>query len=197
MKGLFMAASLLVAANAAAQQAPAPPPKGQMPVLGRPTESSDTVPVFSFDDYFPGTWDFEWNVPESPIGEAGPHDGTTTFRKVGDATYEAETKGEGPAGPFTVREQLEYQKDAKTITKKVTDSRGFTYTSKATVAGDLGGIYNILFESEPFVVQGKTIKLKESLRTMSPFNYRVSTMISVDGGPFTNFGTPWWRKQGQ
>jgi hypothetical protein len=203
MKGLFAAAGLLLSLSAAAQQQPpAPPtpgplPKGQMPVLGRPTESTDRVPVFSFDDYFPGTWDFEWNVPDSPVGPAGPITGTTVYDKIDATTYEAETRAEGPSGPFTVKERFVYDKEAKTITKQVTDSRGFEYTSKATVAGDLGGIYNILFESEPFVAQGKSIRLKESLRTMSPFNYRVSTMVSVDGGPFTNFGTPWWRKQGQ
>ena len=203
MKGFFVAACLVVSAGGgAAQQPSAPPPqaplpKGQMPVLGRPTESTDQVPVFDFDDYFPGAWDFEWNVPDSPLGPAGPLSGTTTYRKLEGTTYEADTRAEGPAGPYTVKERIEYQKDAKTITKQVTDSRGFSYRSKATVAGDLGGIYNILFESEPFVVQGKTITLKESLRTMSPFNYRVSTSVSVDGGPFTNFGTPWWRKQGQ
>jgi len=203
MKGLFVAAAcLLVSVSGAAQQPPAPQtpgplPKGQMPVLGRPTESTDKVPVFSFDDYFPGAWDFEWNVPESPIGPAGPINGTTVYRKIDATTYEADTKAEGPSGPFTVKERLVYDMNAKTITKQVTDSRGFSYASKATVAGDLGGIYNILFESEPFVAQGKKVQLKESLRTMSPFNYRVSTMVSVDGGPFTNFGTPWWRKQGQ
>ena len=64
----------------------------------------------------------------------------------------------------------------------------------ATVAGDLGGIYNLLFESEPFPYKGRTIRLRESVRILSPLNYRMSTSVSVDGGPFTNFGTPWWSK---
>ena len=201
MKRLFVAACLLVSASgAAAQQPPAPQPqaplpKGQMPVLGRPTESTDAVPVFNFDDYFPGAWDFEWNVPESPIGPAGPVTGTTVYTKVDGTTYEAETKAEGPAGAFTIKERLVYDRDAKSITKQVTDSRGFSYSSKATVAGDLGGIYNILFTSDTFVAHGQKVQLKEAVRTMSPFNYRVATTLSVDGGPFTNFGNPWWRKQ--
>ena len=29
---------------------------------------------------------------------------------------------------------------------------------------------------------------------MSPFNYKVATTVSVDGGPFRNYGNPWWRK---
>jgi hypothetical protein len=197
MKARLFAAALVLTAPTLSAQQPAPLPKGQMPVLGRPTESTDEVPVFSFDDYFPGTWTFEWNVPESPLGPAGPISGTTTYTKVDATTYEASTTAEGPSGAFTVKERLVYDAAGKTITKQVTDSRGYTYTSKATVAGDLGGIYNILFTSDAFVAQGKQIQLKEALRTMSPFNYRVSTTVSVDGGPFTNYGTPWWRKQTQ
>ena len=47
-------------------------PKGQMPALGRPTESADPVPLFDFGQYFlGGKWTFEWLVPESPLGPAG------------------------------------------------------------------------------------------------------------------------------
>jgi hypothetical protein len=193
MKSATVAAvlALVLAPGLHGQQ---PPPKGQMPTLGRPTESSDQVPLFSFDDYFLGKWTFQWNVPEGPLGPAGPIDGTTTYRGTGGRYYEAETQATGPAGPFTIRERLAYHKDNKILAKYVTDSRGFSYLSMATVAGDLGGIYNILFESEPFVFKGRTLRLRESIRVMSPFNYRLSSSLSVDGGPFTNYGTPWWQK---
>ena len=59
-------------------------------------------------------------------------------------------------------ERLVYDRDAKTITKQVTDSRGFSYSSKATVAGDLGGIYNILFTSDTFVAHGQKVQLEGS-----------------------------------
>ena len=42
-----------------------------MPTLGRPTEGTDTVPLFDFDTYFLGKWTFEWSMPESPLGPAG------------------------------------------------------------------------------------------------------------------------------
>ena len=67
-----------VAASLAAQQVP----KGQMPTLGRPTEGTDEVPLFDFDTYFLGKWTFEWSMPESPLGPAGPYTGTTVFTKV-------------------------------------------------------------------------------------------------------------------
>ena len=192
MPRAIVAGLVLLSATAHGQQPP--PPKGQMPSLGRPTESTDPVPLFNFDDYFPGKWTFEWNVPDSPLGPAGPIDGTTVYRPAANGMYEAETQATGPAGPITIKERIEYKKDAKTMTKQVTDSRGFSYESTATVAGDLGGIYNILYVSAPFTVNGRSIRLRESIRVMSPFNYRVSSAISVDGGPFTNYGTPWWQK---
>jgi hypothetical protein len=197
MKARLFAAALVLTAPTLSAQQPAPLPKGQMPVLGRPTESTDEVPVFSFDDYFPGTWTSSGTCRRARSAPAGPISGTTTYASSTATTYEASTTAEGPSGAFTVKERLVYDAAGKTITKQVTDSRGYTYTSKATVAGDLGGIYNILFTSDAFVAQGKQIQLKEALRTMSPFNYRVSTTVSVDGGPFTNYGTPWWRKQTQ
>ena len=65
--------ALCVRARSAAQQVP----KGQMPTLGRPTEGTDTVPLFDFDTYFLGKWTFEWSMPETPLGPAGPYSGTT------------------------------------------------------------------------------------------------------------------------
>ena len=82
-----------------------------MPNLGRPTKATDEVPPLDFDGYFTGAWDFEWTVPESALGPAGPVNGTTTYKPVGNDVFEAESKGEGPNGPFTVKERIEYQKE--------------------------------------------------------------------------------------
>jgi hypothetical protein len=41
---------------------------------------------------------------------------------------------------------------------------------------------------------GKTIKLKGKTLMLSPANYRLQMQISVDGGPYTNFGNPWFRR---
>jgi hypothetical protein len=181
---------MLSAMPIAAQQVP----KGQMPVLGRPTEGTDTVPLFDFDTYFLGKWTFEWSMPESPLGPAGPYSGTTVISKVDGRFYEAVTEGEGPSGPFKARELIAYHKENKVIARQVTDSRGFSYMQFGPVGGDLGGIYNIHFDSAPFTVNGKSVRLRNELRLLSPLNYRVSSSISVDGGPFTNLGTPWFRK---
>jgi hypothetical protein len=187
---VFAAIMLLCAAASSAQQVP----KGQMPTLGRPTESGDAVPLFDFDTYFLGKWTFEWSMPESPLGPAGPYTGTTVVSKVDGRFYEAVTEGEGPSGPFKVRELIAYHKENKTLARQVTDSRGFSYLQFGPVGGDLGGIYNIHFDSAPFTVNGKSVRVRHTMHLLSPLNYRVATSISVDGGAFTNLGTPWWRK---
>jgi hypothetical protein len=183
---------LLIAATTplGAQQVP----KGQMPILGRATESTDKVPLLDFETYFVGKWSFEWSMPESPLGPAGPHTGTTTVSKLNETFYEALTEGEGPNGPFKIREVLAYHKENKTLAREVTDSRGFSYLQFGPVGGDLGGIYNIHFESAPFMANGKSVRVRNVMHLLSPLNYRVASSISVDGGPFTNLGTPWWRK---
>ena len=181
---------VLLTVSLSAQQVP----KGQMPVLGRPTEGTDPVPLFDFDTNFLGKWTFEWSMPESPLGPAGPYSGTTVISKVDGRFYEAVTEGEGPSGPFKARELLAYHKENKVLARQVTDSRGFSYMQFGPVGGDLGGIYNIHFDSAPFTVNGKSVRLRNELRLLSPLNYRVSSSISVDGGPYTNLGTPWFRK---
>ena len=38
------------------------------------------------------------------------------------------------------------------------------------------------------------MRIKHALRLLSPCNYKVATSVSVEGGPFRNYGNPWWRK---
>jgi len=204
MKVVFASAVGVVLATAVtlvAQQASAPAapqtPKGQMPELGRPTESTDKVPLFNFDEYFlGGKWTFEWLVPESPLGPAGTITGTTSYTASGEdgKFYQARTEATGPGGKFTITERIAYQKENKTITRYVSDSRGYSYLQTAVVGGDLGGFYNMYFESEPFTFKGKSIRIRDAYRLVSPVNYRVATTISIDGARFTNYGNPWWRK---
>jgi hypothetical protein len=108
--------------------------------------------------------------------------------------FQADTTATGPGGAFTIHEEINYQKEAKTLSRQIADSRGFTYTQSGTIGGDLGGIYNILLDGTSFTYNGHAIRIKQAIRTMSPFNYKVATSVSVDGGPYRNYGNPWWRK---
>lgn len=179
-------------------QAPSPgtQPRGQMPALGRPTQAGDPLPLFDFDAYFLGTWTFDGVVPDSPLGPGGSRNGRAVFTKVGEGQYQAVIDVQGSEGSFTITERIEYRKDEKTMARHVTDSRGFSYTQRAPVGADLGGFYYIYFESEPFTAGGRTVRLKDSLRLVSPGNFRVTSTISVDGGRDTSLGNPWWKKQG-
>src|SRR5437899_12665616 len=79
-------------------------PKGQMPDLGRPTKVGDELPPFNFDDYFPGTWTFEWDVPEGPLGPSGRITGTTVYKPLDGRVYDAPPHAPGPGRAFTQRE---------------------------------------------------------------------------------------------
>ena len=187
---------VLTATITARQSQDKPPlPKGQMPELGRPTKVGDELPLFNFDDYFVGKWTFEWDTPEGALGESGRVAGTTIYTVVEPGKrYQAETEAAGPGGAFKVHEAITYDRAAKTLSKQITDSRGFSYTQSGPIGGDLGGIYNILLDGTPFTYNSHSIRIKQTIRTMSPFNYKVATTVSVDGGPFRNYGNPWWRK---
>ena len=201
VRGAFAVAAVVTFVAMLEAQPPAQNPsqgqpqiRGQMPDLGRPTQDTDPVPLLDFEAYFLGVWAFEWLVPESPLGPAGEITGTTTYSPIGGRFYRAETRALGPEGPFTVTERIAYHKENRTVARWIADSRGFSYMQVAAVGGDLGGFYNLHFESEPFAVKGRTIRVRDSMRLVSPVNYRVSTTIAVDAGRFTNFGNPWFKK---
>jgi hypothetical protein len=159
----------------------------------RPTDPSDPMPPPNLD-YFLGAWSFEWNVPESPLGPAGKFKGTETFRKNSSGDYESEIVGEGPRGAFKGRATTAYNDKEKLVTRSETGLFGASIVKSGPIGGDLGGYYTIFWESEPIKKAGHTIKLKGKTLMLSPANYRMQVQISVDGGPYTNFGNPWFRK---
>lgn len=160
----------------------------------RPTEPTDQMPPPNMD-YFLGTWSFEWNVPESPLGPAGKVKGRETYKKFKDgAAYESEIEGEGPLGPFKARAVTAYNEKEKQVTRSETGFFGVSLVKNGSIGGDLGGYYTIYWETAPVKKDGKTIRLKGKTQMLSPANYRLMIQISVDGGPYTNFGNPWFRK---
>ena len=137
----------------------------------RPTEPTDPMPPPNMD-YFIGAWSFEWNVPESPLGPAGKFKGKETYKKQAKGSaYESLIEGDGPAGPFKGRALTEYNEKDKIVTR--TESALFGLSIKK---------------------DGKTVKLKGKTLMLSPANYRLQVQISIDGGPYKNFGNPWFTK---
>jgi len=193
--GAVVLATVALATPVSAQ-APQPElPKSQVPTLGRPTKPEDPAPLLDFWLYFKGTWNVTWDYPESPLGGADVLSGTTVFTQKSTTTFEATTKAEHSAGAVTIVEVFEYDREAHTLTRTVTDSRGFAYTQKGTVNGDLGGQFTIRLDGTPFTLKGQSVRINSVMRLLSPLNYRTQYTVSVDGGPFTNYGNPWWRKE--
>jgi len=166
-----------------------------MPDLGRTTKADDEVPLFNFDEYFNGKWTFEWEVPDSILGPAGQITGTTVYKPVDGRFYEADTEATGPGGPFKIKELIAYYRENKTLARYVSDSRGLSYMQVGRIGGDLGGYFNIYYEGSPVTFKGQSIRIKSAMHLLSPLNYKVETTVSIDGGRFTSFGSPWWRKQ--
>ena len=48
--------------------------------------------------------------------------------------------------------------------------------------------------STPFTVNGKAVRIKHVLRLTSPIRYRNTVTVSVEGGPFVNYGSSWYEK---
>jgi hypothetical protein len=160
----------------------------------RPTEPTDPMPPPNMD-YFLGVWSFEWNIPESPLGPAGKIKGTETYRKnPNNASYESEIIGEGPQGVFKGRATTTYKEKERRVIRAETGLLGTALTESGLIGGDLGGYYTIYWESEPIRKAGKTIRLKGKTQMLSPAHYRLQIQISVDGGPYTSLGNPWFRK---
>ena len=188
---LFLVSLALLTSVLRSQQLP----KSQLPDLGRTTKEGDELPLFNFQEYFNGKWNFEWDVPEGPLGAEGQITGTTVYKALDPRFYEAETEAKGPDGPFKIKEVIAYHRENKTLSRYVTDSRGFSYMQIGRIGGDLGGYYNIYYEGSPFTFKGQTIRVKSTMRLLAPLNYKVETTVSVNGGRYMNYGSPWWRKQ--
>lgn len=176
-------------------QTPPQLPRGQMPDLGRPTKKDDVLPTLNFEQYFTGKWTFEWDVPDSPLGQGGRITGSETYKPGVDGRFfESEYEAKGPDGPFKGRATMIYHADNKVVVRHETDSRGFSILKSGNVGGDLGGYYTIYYESAPFTYNGKVLRLRTTTQLLSPVHYKIRAQLSVDGGPFVNFGNPWFRK---
>lgn len=193
--GLVMTAVGLLAPAAALAQLQPQRPQGQIPDRGRPTESSDETPIFDYDAYVPGIWEFEWRVPESPLGSGGLIEGTEVYSDSADGRDDtSRIDARGPDGPFTTECRIVYLADQKVFVRYDTDSHGFDVFRVGRVGGDLGGFYTIHYETPPFEVHGQQVQLRMTTRLVSPVHDRVEARISIDGGPFTNVGNAWWTK---
>ena len=161
--------------------------------LNRPTTKED--PEWIFDpDYFLGSWDLEWEAPESVLGSAGTLTGRITFKHVDPCYYEGDLQGKGPDGGFRSKIQFLADPTNRWMTWIEADSRGFTLIKSGRMGGDLGGYFTHFWEAPVFTYKGKKVRIKGTNFLGSPAAFRYRSQISVDGSPYENFGTAWFRK---
>ncbi len=219
----FVVSVLLVAGVAAVgAQTPARPPavrlqSGETPVAGqcltrqeldlnqrlhsltRPTRGveagEDADDVVRFDpNHLVGRWNVEGVVPDSPLGPAGDIDGVDVVRHLRDCTYEStlQVKGLGPA--YTVKTLMLYDRTAAYMVRTEQDSRGFQILKMGILGGDSGGYFSHHWQTPEITRSGKRVRLQGSTFFASPDNHRLRMQISVDDGPWTAYGTLWWRR---
>ena len=139
--------------------------------------------------FFVGTWEFESVLPESPLGEAGEYYGTETVRHVEGCTYESRTTATLAGSDVTMTSRLIYDRRAEYMVRIDDDSRGFEVVKVGVLRGDPGGYFSHHWEAPAINLQGSQVRLRGRTYITSPYAMRDRAEISVDGGPFTNFGT--------
>ena len=115
---------------------------------------------FDFDTYFLGKWTFEWSMPESPLGPAGTYTGRRSSRKSTDVSTKRDRRRRTRRDRSRSASSSRITRKTRRWRAQVTDSRGFSYMQFGPVGGDLGGIYNIHFDSAPFTVNGKSVRVR-------------------------------------
>jgi len=146
--------------------------------------------------YFTGKWTLEGVLPESPLAPAGEVTGVETVRHLGACTYEGTLQAKGPGGPFTVKSVITYDRQAGYMVRLEQDSRGFQLLEPGVIGGDAGGYFSHHWESAQFTFKGKRIRLRGTTLMASPDNHRLRMQISIDDGPFANYGTLWFTREG-
>ena len=187
---------LAVAAGTAASSLHAQPrPPGA--TQGGPTTGDEMMPPFDLR-YFLGDWQVEWSPPDTPLLPGGRYTGVERIRHVADGRYlEVAVELEGPGG--SLRGQgivfLETGPFGAHLTKYVVYDAGFAVLQPGAVGGDLGGYYSHFWETPaPIRRDGAELSIRGRSYLVSPYAYRVNQEVSVDGGPFVNFGVIWYTK---
>jgi hypothetical protein len=158
-------------------------------------ENADDPPRLN-PTYFVGKWTIEGTLPESPLGPAGEVAGVETVRHIDGCTYESIGQIKAPAGSYTVKTVMVYDRERGYLVRVEQDSRGFQLLKTGGTGGDAGGYFSHYWSAPSFAYKGKRVQLKGTTFLASPNNYRLRMQISVDGQPFANYGTLWWTREG-
>ena len=164
---------------------------------GGPTTGDEMMPPFDLR-YFLGDWEIEWSPLDTPLLPGGAYTGVERIRHIADGRYlEVTVELEGQDRSLSGRgiAFLETGPFGAHLTKYVVYDAGFALLQPGTVGGDLGGFYSHFWETPaPIEHGGAELLIRGRSYLVSPYAYRVNQEVSVDGGPFVNFGVMWYTK---
>jgi hypothetical protein len=160
------------------------------PTLGAEGNGDDQAPFNPH--YLLGTWAITGLLPDSALGTGGDFIGTETVRHVDGCTYESTIQANLPDRKVTIKALTVYDRRERYMVRVEDDSRGFRLLKVGRVGGDPGGYSSHYWETPPVTRQKSQVRLKGRTLISSPDSFRVQMQISVDGEPFSNYGTLSW-----
>ena len=164
------------------------------PTLGVEGDNDGDDPAPFDPHYFLGRWEVEGVLPDSPLGASSEFAGTETVRHLDGCNYGSTIEAATLDGDVTVESLLVYDRRMDYMVRLEEDSRGFELLKVGRVGGDPGGYFSHHWEAAPIERQGSRVRLVGRTFILSPFFYEVRMRMSVDGGPFVNFGTLRWQR---
>ena len=163
--------------------------------LRRPTvgveEDGDDPQPFN-PHYLVGTWNIEGVLPDSPLAPAGDFAGTETVRHVDGCNYASTIEATVGDEAVTIETLMVYDRRARYLVRIEDDSRGFRLVKVGRVGGDPGGYFSHHWEAPVVARPDGEVRLAGRSYMTSPYAYQVRMRMSIDGGPFVNFGSVWW-----
>jgi hypothetical protein len=135
--------------------------------------------------YFVGRWTFNWIARESPLGPAGPVDGSITYTLRPDQkTLDCEIRGKSETGNISSTARITFDETAKILGYDEHLSDGIEIKS----VGDWSSPISIRFKVEPIKAGGRTLNLRRTISIISAFSYKLTEELSTDGGPYERLG---------
>jgi hypothetical protein len=129
--------------------------------------------------FFEGTWTFEGEAKESPMGPAGKVSSTSTCEWFkGDFAIVCRSEGDAPTGPTKELGILTYDAAREAYAYFGIDNNGGPYRGKGSVEG---GIWTFTDEVK---MGEKSMKIRGTVKETSPTSYDTKLELSMDGGPW-------------
>ena len=164
------------------------------PTLGVEGDNEGDDPAPFDPHYFVGVWEIEGVLPDSPFAPSSEFLGFETVEHVDGCVYDSTIEATTLADEVTVESRMVYDRRMNYLVRLEHDSRGFDLLKVGRLGGDPGGYFSHHWEAAPVVRDGEQVRLTGRTFILSPFHYEVRMRMSIDGGPFVNYGTLRWSR---